>query len=313
MNHADKRLAAGSDIASTQMLANGPELAAQIRALGTEISRALFLQTGALYAPLHERAPKDDVRVQRDLAYGPHERHRLDLYQPRAAAAPVPVLVFAHGGGFVAGDKADVANVGRWFARHGVLTLAVNYRYAPDSTWPGGVDDLIRVLDWVRDAVDVYGGDPGAVFLAGNSAGANHVGGYVFFRKDRIAQDGVRGAIMISAPSANLTDHDLDPARDALYYGGTPEERAAQSMVNHLDDLALPLLLAVAENDIPLAHSAAIQLAEGLFARTGRLPNIVTALGHNHVSVVEHIGTADETLGPVMLEFILQTLALRDG
>ena len=48
------------------------------------------------------------------------------------------------------------------------------------------------------------------------------------------------------------------------------------------------------------------RLVNALFARDGKLPNDKTALGHNHISIIEHFGTADESLGPDILEFICE-------
>ena len=79
-----------------------------LQELGTAIEP---LATAALYEPLQRTEPYEGVRVTRDLAYGPDERHRLDVFAPAPTdghtmpATPRPVLVFVHGGGFVAGVK----------------------------------------------------------------------------------------------------------------------------------------------------------------------------------------------------------------
>src|SRR5688500_757131 len=73
-----------------------------------------------------------------DVPYGGHERQRLDLFPVESTGAPV--VLFVHGGGFVAGDKqvsqTFYANVGRYFAAHGIVGACMNYRLAPTGGWP---------------------------------------------------------------------------------------------------------------------------------------------------------------------------------
>ena len=125
---------------------------AQVSAIGPNFDSDVLRRTAALYAPLVRRQSREGVRTQRDIAYGPHERHRLDLFQPDVSGAPM--VIFIHGGGFVFGDKnADgdfYTNIGVYFARHGMLAVTANYRRAPDHVWPAGAEDVRAVVGWAR-------------------------------------------------------------------------------------------------------------------------------------------------------------------
>lgn len=283
-------------------VANTPDIAAALSGLGSELTREMVGATMQLYGPLHAAETNDGLTVTADQAYGEHERQRLDVYAPEGAEG-LPVLLFVHGGGFVRGDKAGAANIGRWFARHGVVAVAMNYRYAPESSFPMGAEDVAGALAWIRENIAASGGDPARIVIAGNSAGSVHVGDYAFREELQAEDDGVVGAILISMPSANLSDHDLDPQRDLLYFG-EDGDRAAQSMLNALQGRTMPVMVAWAEHEPALIVSQTRQLVEGLSARDGALPVMATAMGHNHISIVEHIGTPDETLAPDMLEFV---------
>ena len=296
-------LAASCTGASAQ-IANTPEIAAKIRELGPELSREMVGGTMALYKPLHEKTDTAGVTVTRNQSYGPHERNVLDVYAPEDADGSQPIMVFVHGGGFVRGDKAGIAPIGTYFARRGIVTIPINYRFAPDSTWPSGGQDVAMALKWIAENPDIHGGDPSKIVIAGNSAGAMHVADYAFREDLQNDNDGVVGAIIISPPVVDLTARPLDPDRDLLYYGAEGD-RAEQSVVNALDGRKIPVLVAYAEYEPDVVIDQTRLLIEGLAKRDGRLPLIVSAPGHNHISIVEHIGTADETLGPDITEFVL--------
>ncbi|WP_405875398.1 carboxylesterase family protein [Streptomyces sp. NBC_00005] len=93
-----------------------------------------------------------------------------------------PVLVWVHGGGFLAGSPASPWYDGRSFARDGVVTVTVGYRLGVDGFAPlddapanRGLRDLLLALDWVQENIAAFGGDPGRVTLAGQSAGGGAV------------------------------------------------------------------------------------------------------------------------------------------
>ena len=109
-----------------------------------------------------------------DVAYGPHSRHKLDLFVPRAAppAPGHPVVVFFYGGSWNRGSRAEYRFVGDALAARGVLTVLVDYRLYPEVRYPDFLDDSARAVAWVLREAAQHGGNPKRVFLAGHSAGA---------------------------------------------------------------------------------------------------------------------------------------------
>ncbi|MFT3797425.1 carboxylesterase/lipase family protein [Microbacterium sp.] len=108
----------------------------------------------------------------------------LNVFTPasRTAAASLPVWVHVHGGGFVSGSPASPWYDGASFARDGVVTVTVAYRLGMEGfgVVPGapanrGLRDVIAALHWVRENIARFGGDPDAVTLSGQSAGAGVV------------------------------------------------------------------------------------------------------------------------------------------
>lgn len=286
---------------ATAQIANTPEIAELLPGLGRDLGPEMVSATQSAYAALHDR-DETGLSVARDLEYGSDPRHRLDIYAPHDTSDS-PVLIFVHGGGFVRGDKADVANIGRYAAHHGLIGVTINYRFAPENSWPAGALDLAAALDWLDDNITGYGGNPNCLIIAGNSAGAMHVADYAFRPELRTGSGGVLGAILISPPTVDLSAREIDPARDALYYG-VEGDRAAQSVVNAVSGTDLPVMIAYAEHEPDVIIDQTRLMIEAITKRDSRLPLISSAPGHNHISVVAHIGTRDETLGPDLLEFI---------
>lgn len=95
------------------------------------------------------------------------------LYRP-ASDAPLPLLVFLHGGGWMFGDLETHDAMHRHLAdRAGCAVLAVGYRLAPEHSFPAGLDDCTAAFAWARREAAMLGCDPSRIALGGESAGAN--------------------------------------------------------------------------------------------------------------------------------------------
>ncbi|MEN9891095.1 MAG: hypothetical protein RLY78_1390 [Pseudomonadota bacterium] len=291
-----------------------PDIADALRALGTGFN---LPQVQALYAPLLAQQPREGVERLADQAYGPHERHRCDVYRPQAAptAAPVadrPVLVWLHGGGFIRGDKAARANIGWWGAAQGFVTVVPNYRLAPDGRWPSGPEDVVRLWAWLQDAVAAHGGDPRAVVLAGESAGAAHVAAAVLMRRFQPAHWAPAGAVLCSGPyDARLEGlareafgiETPDPRNEA-YFGPEPAAWDAASIVDHIDAAPLPLWISWAERDLLQMQVQGAELYARLVSRHGWQPQLRWVAEHNHYSGGFSIGTADDGISAPLADFV---------
>ncbi|WP_104524201.1 carboxylesterase/lipase family protein [Blastococcus atacamensis] len=107
----------------------------------------------------------------------------LNVWTPDPAADGLPVLVWIHGGAFVNGSGAVPQYDGTAFARDGVVLVTINYRlgvdgflhFDDDGPANRGLLDQVAALEWVRDNIAAFGGDPGTVTIAGESAGAMSV------------------------------------------------------------------------------------------------------------------------------------------
>ena len=286
------------------------ELAAKVRELGNRLSPAVLEGAQALYAPFHESEPYTGVRVTRDVAYGAHERQQLDLFepQPHSANRAAPVVVFIHGGGFVGGDKKRPGtpyhdNVALWAVRHGLVGVNITYRLAPAFPWPAGAEDVGAALQWLRDNLEAYGGDPGRIHLMGTSAGAVHAAGYLAHPAFHPASGaGLAGAILVSG----LYDMETAERNPLLkvYFGADPARYAERSPLNGLMEARVPLMFALAEHDPNDFERQALQLVNAFHARHGRWPRLVRLMGHNHFTATLHLNTPDDYFGRQILDFI---------
>ncbi|MFE9452307.1 carboxylesterase/lipase family protein [Streptomyces sp. NPDC006739] len=111
----------------------------------------------------------------------------LNVWTPEPGpGARLPVLVWLHGGALTRGSSAVPVYDGRAFARDGVVFVSVNYRLGaegyglfPDAPANPGLRDQLAALRWVHASIEAFGGDPGRVTLAGQSAGAISAGALV--------------------------------------------------------------------------------------------------------------------------------------
>jgi acetyl esterase len=95
------------------------------------------------------------------------------LYRPDGDA-PLPLLVFLHGGGWLFGDLETHDTMHRILARRsGCAVLAVGYRLAPEHPFPAALDDCATALAWARREAEALGCDPARIALGGESAGGN--------------------------------------------------------------------------------------------------------------------------------------------
>jgi acetyl esterase/lipase len=117
---------------------------------------------------------RDVVRV-RGLAYGGGPDRTLDVYHRRDQPASAPVLLHFHGGGFSSGNKAREARplIRHLTCRPGFVCVSADYRLQPQVTLADQVADVRGAIAWVRAHAAEYGADPGILFVAGSSAGAN--------------------------------------------------------------------------------------------------------------------------------------------
>ncbi|WP_027502209.1 alpha/beta hydrolase [Rhodococcus sp. UNC363MFTsu5.1] len=119
--------------------------------------------------------PEPVAEVALRVVPGPGSDLPVRIYRPAVTSdADVPIVVFAHGGGFVFCDLDTHDGICRSMANGvGAIVVSVDYRLAPESRWPAAAEDVYAVVAWAAEHGQELGGDAGRIVVAGDSAGGN--------------------------------------------------------------------------------------------------------------------------------------------
>lgn len=284
---------------------------AGVAEIGKQWNGQVNAATQALYTPLHKAVDSEGLILHADISYGPHQLQNFDLWvseEPFSEGGPV--LIYFHGGGLTGGDKVSAAtdnliysNIGKWMARMGGIGINANYRLAPEAKWPDGATDLRMIIEWVKENIAEYGGDPDSIMIMGNSAGATHIATYMFHEESQLPEGpGVMAALLSSGGLG---------AGSPAYYGDDAALRAQRSPVGLVDSYAgeqIPVYLWSAEYDPSNIETSVAQMYAKLCAKYSDCPMYTQWQGYNHVSHVMSIDSDDTTITDAMIRFYHEVL-----
>ncbi|MDF1859930.1 MAG: alpha/beta hydrolase fold domain-containing protein [Verrucomicrobiales bacterium] len=190
----------------------------------------------------------DSVEKLADLDYAgtKNPRQALDLFLPKersAEAAPLPLVVFIHGGGWRNGDKSSGWTRLRELVESGDYAAAsIGYRLSGEAQWPAQIHDCKAAVRWLRAHASGYGYDPEKIAVWGSSAGGHLVAmlgvssgvgeleGSIGTHGE--VSSGVTCVVNFFGPSELLTmndhpstiDHDATTSPESLLIGGAIQE-----------------------------------------------------------------------------------------
>jgi acetyl esterase len=119
------------------------------------------------------------------------------VYRPAADADALPVLVYAHGGGFVFCDLDSHDGLCRSIANLiPAVVISVAYRLAPENRWPDAAEDVYTVARWAAHNAEAFGGDPQRIAVGGDSAGGNLAAVTALMARDR-GGPGLAGQLLL--------------------------------------------------------------------------------------------------------------------
>ena len=108
------------------------------------------------------------------------------VHRAKGAAGVLPCLYSIHGGGYVIGSNTmDDPQLEQWCPKLGIVGVSVDYRLAPDTPYPGPLEDCYRGLVWTYEHADELGIDPDCIGVMGVSAGGGLAAALALLARDR--------------------------------------------------------------------------------------------------------------------------------
>jgi arylformamidase len=203
------------------------------------------------------------------VAYGADAAQRLDVYAPENGDAKRPVLLFFHGGAWIAGYLWWSGFMSRAVEANGAMLVTGTYRLAPAQRFPAQLDDVNAAIDWVRQNIGRYGGDPQRIVIAGHSAGG-HLAALAALTANR---SGIVACFPVSAP-LDVRYRDCAP--------GSPEERVYRFLLAKRED---------DEQASPIVHAARAEVPFHLLYGERDFPRIADA-NRRFAEVMQKAGKA---------------------
>lgn len=239
------------------------------------------------------------------IAYGPHPRQVLDVYDNPGASGPI--LVFVHGGGWAFGDRAMVHALPDYAQRHGLTLVSVEYRLVPEVMAGDQARDLAAAVARVRRDWPTR-----PIVLVGHSAGA-HLVALVGIDPPYLAAHGLAPSDLAGVIPLDGAGYDATQPRrvgptgrvlERLYENAFGDQRAALSPTLRVrPGVRYPpfLIFHVASREDSAEQSQALAAA---LRRAGGQAEVVSAPGDSHADINGEFGVPGDAEGERAARFI---------
>ena len=237
------------------------------------------------------------------LAYGPAEIEKLDIY--RARQTPAPIFVFIHGGAWRSGRAEEFATPAEMFRDAGAHYVVPDFYWVQEA---GGsllvmADQVRRAIAWVWRNAALFGGDPGRLYVGGQSSGGHlaAVAQTTDWERDfDLPLDMIIGGLCLSGM------YELAPVRlskRSAYVDFDDRTVAELSPMRHLDHLHAPLVLVYGTLETPEFQRQSREFAAAV-AQAGKPVQLLVGEHYNHFELQETLANPYGLAGRVALELM---------
>ena len=278
-----------------------------------------------LAAEAMERIEDAGIIVRPDVVYADvpgvdPQRLSLDLYLPDetdASASRRPIVLYVHGGGWIAGSKAQSFLQPLALVPKGFVYASANYRLHPGATVAEMAQSVADAAGWLARHADEFGGDPHTLFLVGHSAGAHLVSllgtNATFLQNAGVHPASVRGVVSLDTAVYDLPKL-LGTSDAPLHQQVFGEEQSPETISpwHHVQYGAPhPAFLIFYSEGRPAAATQTIPFAERL-NDAGHVATVVEAIGRNHGELNNMLGTGGDRPTAQIVRFLLRRAQASD-
>jgi len=180
-------------------------------------------------------------------------------------------------------------------ARNNLVAVKMSYRLAPKHQWPAAAQDVAAAVSWIRDNIDLFGGDRNQIIAIGYSVGAFHLASSLAHPELRVAHSSLAGIVLMSGLYRIGTNS--SPAVKS-YIGNDPAKYKHRSIFPGILFASDPLLLAWSTSDSRYVKAESEELKALICeARRGICPrHAVLQSGGSTASVIDLLGEPIQSL-----------------
>jgi acetyl esterase/lipase len=250
----------------------------------------------------------EGVLISRRLRYGESDLNVLDVATGESREGSTrPVLLFVAGESFSgenptpdASDPMQDAAI-CFAARNKMVGVKVAYRLAPANPWPAAARDVAAAASWVRQNIDLYGGNVGEIVAVGYSAGAFHVASLLAHPELQTSDADIAGAVLVSGIYRIGADAG---AAEKSYLGDDASKYDERSAFPGILRIETPLLLAWSALDPPRLIAEGERLKEQLCNSIAHCPQTTVLTGRDSRAAVLALAESGGGLAQAIMELI---------
>lgn len=231
-----------------------------------KISLCIFLMIGLFLISCKSTVAYKDIPFTKN---NKGNEVSLNIFTPKKTDKNYPVLIFVHGGNWNTGNKKTYNLMGKNFARKNIIAVIPDYTLSPNADVDQMTKEIAAAIQFTKENVQKYHGNPQKVFVSGHSAGGQLVASAVMNPKYSVPENTVSGIILIDAAGIDMKNYlEKNPPTSESNYDVTwsqdPQKWKEASPIYFINRKTPPFLIYVGEKTYPSIKVANENFLEAL-------------------------------------------------